>query len=109
MYLIKKYIILIIFLLYSVNVFTVNFETGLYALAGLQYIILLIFKVIVLFISIICAIFTPILFTLLKFYFNLFNDFCIRNRNLLSLYRNLLLIQVNLPLFRLKDIKVLKR
>lgn len=33
----KKYIILIIFLLYSINIFAVNFETGLYALAGLQY------------------------------------------------------------------------
>ena len=105
----KKYIISIIFLLYSINIFAVNFEANLYALAGLQYTILLIFKVIVLFINIICTIFTPILFTLLKFYFNSFNDFCIRNRNLLSLYRNLLLIQVNLPLFRLKDIKVLKR
>ena len=105
----KKYIISIIFLLYSINIFAVNFEANLYALAGLQYTILLIFKVIVLFINIICAIFTPILFTLLKFYFNLFNDFCIRNRNLLSLYRKLLLIQANLQLFRLKDIRVLKR
>ena len=33
----KKYIISIIFLLYSINIFAVNFETNLYALAGLQY------------------------------------------------------------------------
>ncbi len=33
----KKYIILIIFLLYSANIFAVNFEANLYALAGLQY------------------------------------------------------------------------
>ena len=32
----KKYIILIIFLLYSINIFAVNFETGLYASVGLN-------------------------------------------------------------------------
>ncbi|WP_302366909.1 hypothetical protein [Brachyspira aalborgi] len=32
----KKYIISIIFLLYSINVFAVNFETGLYASVGLN-------------------------------------------------------------------------
>lgn len=33
----KKYIISIIFLLYSINIFAINFEANLYALAGLQY------------------------------------------------------------------------